>query len=395
MNSVITEITDNKGGVVFYDADCRFCTSWARRGERWLEKRGFRFAPLPEAAAEMRLLTADGETIGGAQAMSYLARQVWWAWPLWAMSRIPGATRLLEGGYRWFAARRYCLNGACGIASKPVERVSDWLPAGCGLGFAFAMGGVLPAWAWMWSLAATLFFGFKWITWIRARRGGLQMGMRRGLGYWLLWPGMSPSTFARGGYDARAWEGIFAGAKTALGAVLVWGVARRLPADQTLLVGWVGWVGLAFLIHFGVMHLLALAWRVPPIMRAPILATSLRDFWSARWNTAFRDLAQVLWFAPLRRRYGAAEATFSVFVISGALHELVISVPARAGFGLPTFYFALQGLGMVLERKWRGNAVCQRLMTWTIVVGPAFWLFHPPFIDRVVLPFLSVIGAVN
>src|SRR5580704_5443327 len=108
MNSVITEITDKNGGIVFYDAECRFCTTWARRGERWLRKRGFRFAPLPEAADEMRLRTTDGETIGGAQAMVYLARRVWWAWPLWAMSRVPGVMRLLERGYCWFALRRNC-----------------------------------------------------------------------------------------------------------------------------------------------------------------------------------------------------------------------------------------------------------------------------------------------
>jgi predicted DCC family thiol-disulfide oxidoreductase YuxK len=395
MNSVITEITDKNGGVVFYDAECRFCTSWARRGERWFSKRGFRFAPLSEPADEMKLVTNKGQTIGGAHAIVYLARRVWWGWPLWAASRVPGVMRLLDYGYRQFAIRRYCLHGACEVGSKSVRTIWDWLPAGCGLGFALTMGGILPSWAWMWSLAATLFFGFKWITWIRARRDGLRMSIRRSLGYWLLWPGMSPSTFACSEYNARPLEWIFAGAKTALGAVLIWGVARRLPADQSLLVGWVGWIGLAFLLHFGVMHLLALTWRVPPIMRAPILAISLRDFWSSRWNTAFRDLAQVLWFTPLRRRYGAGAATFGVFLMSGALHELVISVPARAGFGLPTLYFALQGLGMLLERRWARNTICRRLMTWVIVVGPAFWLFHPPFIERVVVPFLRVIGAVN
>jgi len=29
------------------------------------------------------------------------------------------------------------------------------------------------------------------------------------------------------------------------------------------------------------------------------------------------------------------------------------------------------------------------------VAGPAFWLFHPPFIERAVVPFLRVIGAVT
>src|SRR6266567_2700272 len=100
MNSVITEITDTSGGCVFYDSECRFCTAWARRSERWLGKRRFRFVPLSEPATEMKLVTGDGETIGGARVVVYLARQIWWAWPLWAMSRVPGVMSLLERGYR-------------------------------------------------------------------------------------------------------------------------------------------------------------------------------------------------------------------------------------------------------------------------------------------------------
>ena len=108
MNSVITETTDKNGGYVYYDAECRFCTTWARRGERWLGGRGFRFAPLSEPADEMKLVTHGGEIIGGARALVYLARRVWWAWPLWAVSRIPMVMRLLECGYRRVAARRNC-----------------------------------------------------------------------------------------------------------------------------------------------------------------------------------------------------------------------------------------------------------------------------------------------
>jgi predicted DCC family thiol-disulfide oxidoreductase YuxK len=115
MNSVITEITDKIGGVVLYDAECRFCTTWAQRGGHLLGKRGFRFAPLSEPADEMKLVTGGGETIGGAHAIVYLARRIWWGWPLWAVSRVPGVMRLLEHGYRQFAIRRHCFHGACEV----------------------------------------------------------------------------------------------------------------------------------------------------------------------------------------------------------------------------------------------------------------------------------------
>jgi predicted DCC family thiol-disulfide oxidoreductase YuxK len=399
MTSVITEITDNNGGIVLYDAGCAFCTAWARRAERILKGRRFVFQPLPMAAEEMKVVTAAGKTIGGASAVMYLARQVWWTWPLWALSRMPGMMQLLDCGYRWIAARRHCARGLCGvespIPSTSSAKASDWIPMGCVLGVTFASGRVLPPWAWMWSLTVALFWGFKWITWIRAKRSGLDLGWVRDVGYWLFWPGMSPKAFAVAEYRARPMEWFLAAAKTTFGAMLIWRGARLVPADEPLLAGWVGLVGLAFLLHFGLMHLAALAWRVEPIMRAPILAESLRDFWSARWNTAFRDVAQTLWFGPMRRRWGVPVATFGVFIISGLLHELVISVPAHAGFGLPTAYFALQGLGMVLQRQGSRNAFSRRLTTWIVVVGPVFWLFHPPFIERVVVPFLRVIGALH
>ena len=190
----------------------------------------------------------------------------------------------------------------------------------------------------------------------------------------------------------------------AVGAALGWLAASGAFSGGSLLTGWLGMIGLVLLLHFGLFHLLALAWRrggvsVRPIMRAPLAATSLADFWSARWNTAFNGLAHKLVFRPLAHRFGVGCATWGVFLSSGLIHELVISLPARGGYGLPTAYFIFQSVGVLAERSlWRRRAGLGRglrgwLFTATFAAAPAFWLFHPPFVHNVILPMLRAFGA--
>lgn len=110
------------------------CASLARRFRSPLEARGFGLAALqdPRAQAllnlppaellrEMRLATAEGEILGGARAVVYLARRIWWAWPLHALSRIPGGMRVLDAGYRWFAVHRTCTERGCTAAVRTRE----------------------------------------------------------------------------------------------------------------------------------------------------------------------------------------------------------------------------------------------------------------------------------
>ena len=163
-------------------------------------------------------------------------------------------------------------------------------------------------------------------------------------------------------------------------------------------------IGLIFLLHFGTFHLIALAWRtrgvpVEPIMRMPLAARSLGEFWSLRWNRGFNDLAHRHVFKPIEKKLGVAGATLLTFLVSGLIHDLVISVPARGGYGLPTLYFLIQGLGVLAERSPLGKraglrrGMRGRLFALVVTAAPVGLLFHPQFVGRVIIPFLEVIKA--
>ena len=264
----------------------------------------------------------------------------------------------------------------------------------------------LEPWCFMWILAFAIFFGCKWQTWWEHRRI-TNTGIGRTLGYLFAWPGMDAEAFLDSQRHARRpepKEWIWASVKTVSGGLLLWSAVRRLPEGSDLLAGWVGMFGIILVLHFGTFHLLSLTWRsvdvdARPIMRAPLSATSLSDFWGRRWNLGFRQLTHNLIFQPARARSGLVPAILLSFLASGAIHDLVISFPARGGYGLPTGYFVLQGLGIVFERCPMGKrlGLSSGARGWlfvTICAGaPVFLVFHQPFVRGVILPFLRAIGA--
>jgi hypothetical protein len=135
-------------------------------------------------------------------------------------------------------------------------------------------------------------------------------------------------------------------------------------------------------------------------MDTPIKASSVADFWGHRWNTAFRDLAHAYVFRPLVRPCGTVGATPVVFVVSGLVHDLVISVPAGAGFGLPTAYFVLQGVALLFERSGLGKrlglgaGLVGRLFSAAVTLAPIGLLFHRPFLERIIVPMLAALATI-
>ena len=108
-------------GWVFYDAQCPMCSYWVSRFTNVLLRRRFLTAPLQrgwvqqrlkldsnDALTEMRVLSANGELLGGAAAVVYLAERIWWAQPLAVIANLPVVMGMLRRAYRFIARRRCC-----------------------------------------------------------------------------------------------------------------------------------------------------------------------------------------------------------------------------------------------------------------------------------------------
>jgi predicted DCC family thiol-disulfide oxidoreductase YuxK len=420
-------------GWILYDGACRSCAASARRFDRIFRRRGFLFLPLqtnwimkrldlePGAPLEeMRLLTADGRDIGGADAVIFLAHQIWWTSPFAALAQLPGMHNRVDRGYRWIAAHRACDNIRCSLegwrspdrhfrkSATEKAPLPEFSPASMPLIalpiLALLIRDRVAPWVFMWLMAAAIFFGCKWLTFSRARKQIVHVRVGRALAYLFLWTGMDGENFLRTSTGkismlphTRANTPV-AIAKIFLGAVLLFGLARF--ASHPLLTGWIGMIGVILVLHFGMFALLAIAWRtygldVRPIMDAPLNSTSLGEFWGRRWNGPFNQLAFENIFRPVARSTGPILGTIVAFLASGLIHELVISLPARTGYGLPTAYFLLQGCGVIIQHRVPRlrHGMAGQFFTAFLVAVPAFWLFHPPFVRNVILPFMKAIGA--
>jgi alginate O-acetyltransferase complex protein AlgI len=229
-----------------------------------------------------------------------------------------------------------------------------------------------------------------------------------GFGAWLefagAWLGMKPRLFtpvergALSGAGALIRKGamyVLAGAALVILAKLAWTkVNSRLLASVLLLPG------LSLLVHFGLCNLVAGAWRgrgiaCDALFRAPLLSQSLGEFWARRWNLAFSEMTAIAVYRPVSERWGRPPALMAGFALSGLLHEMAISVPVRAGFGLPLLYFILHG-GLVSIERALANAG-RPLEGWVGRTWAFFWLaaplpllFHRPFLAGVIWPLVGI-----
>ena len=289
--------------------------------------------------------------------------------------------------------------------SEVLTRLRGWLPMIClPASIVVLVPQNWPRWTFMWALAGSIYFGCKWLTWRRTRADGIRWWKHAG--YLIAWPGLDAAAFltqsATVPPTGREWSA--AGLKSSMGLALFFAGPAFAPTDNPYLVGWIGMVGTVLALHFGLFHMLSCAWRrvgvnARPLMDNPLRSESVTEFWGRRWNTAFRDLTHRFLFRPLMPWLGARGAIFGGFLFSGLVHDVVISLPARGGYGGPTLFFASQALAMLFERSAAGRrfglgrGIAGRIFTAAVLLSPLYFLFHPAFVERIMVPFMRALGA--
>jgi hypothetical protein len=256
----------------------------------------------------------------------------------------------------------------------------------------------LTSWQLMWTIAFSIFVACKILT-------GQSMSPavpRRDRAVYLLgWPGMNPDSFLRK-RPVEEWNMrllTHALRNLVVGWIFLGILGPAALPLHPLLATWLGMIGFIFMLHFGLFHLLAVLWQrmgfhANPIMMKPISARSTSEFWSKRWNQAFHQLTWTYLFRPLQKRLTAPAALTISFLVSGLIHEVVITVPARGGYGGPTVYFLLQALAVLMERRvnLKRYPRLRRVWTLSVVILPAGLLFPPHFILTLMLPMFQAWG---
>lgn len=209
----------------------------------------------------------------------------------------------------------------------------------------------------------------------------------------LLWFGMDPGNFRtrrRGlGWKPDILVGLALMLAGTLGAWLVWAMGWR----QILVM----FVPMSVGFHFGALRVLkgvlrAAGFPVRTLFPNVLEAQGLGDFWSRRWNVGYSQMMQRLVGRPVEKLAGPGAGLMAVFLASGVLHELAITLPVQAGFGLPTLYFTLHGLMALLERK-LGRPL-GKIPALLLVAAPLGLLFPPAFQSEVIARCLGVFGLI-
>ncbi|MFC7336694.1 MBOAT family protein [Haloferula chungangensis] len=289
---------------------------------------------------------------------------------------------------------------AAGIASGPLlvrvkmawlRRLLGWLLLGAAVWMADRVLAEEEPLFRMIGICCVLLGGMKGLVyaeWAGRRR----LALSRYLVFSICWFGMDPESFRvkRKGLSWKRdlFEGLALMGTGTLGAWLVW---------------WMGWrqIFVMFLpmslgFHFGALRVLkaglrAAGYPVRTLFPNLLRARGVADFWSRRWNVGYSQMMQRLVGRPVEKLLGGSAGVMAVFVGSGLLHELAITLPVGSGFGMPTLFFSVHGLLTLLE-KWAGRSL-GKVPALLAVAVPLGVLFPPAFQSEVIAKCLGVFGS--
>lgn len=216
-----------------------------------------------------------------------------------------------------------------------------------------------------------------------------RLPLARYLVFAFLWFGMDPASF-RHRRRGLTWRGDLA---LGVGMMLLGTAGAWVVAEA----GWrqvlVMFVPMSLGFHFGALRVLKGGLRragfpVRTLFPNVLEARGIADFWSRRWNVGYSQMMQRLVGRPVGRLAGETAGVMAVFLGSGLLHEVAITLPVRAGFGGPTLYFAAHGLLTVVEKRF--GKPLGRIPALLLVALPLGLLFPPAFQEQVIERCLAV-----
>jgi hypothetical protein len=167
-----------------------------------------------------------------------------------------------------------------------------------------------------------------------------------------------------------------------------WSIALHVAGPVRWLAGAAGMVAAAEAgaVLAGFFSKLA-GYRIPKQHDQPVLAISVGDFWSRRWNLNVRDWLFRNCHRPLARRGFPRAGTALAFAVSALLHFFMVLVPLGSGWAaVMASFFLLQALLVLVEARIgqaRWPAFARRAWTITALLGSS-----PLFIE----PVLKIVG---
>jgi hypothetical protein len=246
-----------------------------------------------------------------------------------------------------------------------------------------------------------LFLGMKAVTATYRYPAAGRLNLLQWLAYSLGWPGMDPAPFEQLGKGKTVVQkttfvsGIISFVR---GILLLFLLANLLPLAwlPNYVLCLLSFIPIIMIFHAGLFNIGAAVWalvgvNLTPLMDAPWRSNSVSNFWGRRWNIAFIQMTRISLFMPLAKKGKPTLALLLSFFISGIFHEVALTLPVGAGYGLPMCYFVLQALFVLAERKYFHlfNPFLKKLWTILCLMLPFPLLLHPAFIHKVMIPFLQ------